>query len=291
MVIRRWGLVAVVLGMTLPAWSAERVTVAEAEQILAASASLPDADVAARLSQLHLAERFSSARVAHWRAALHGAKAQRALLGLADRSAFLTLPSDEIPAKTAPDIPEQRRILGLAATYVGKAIPQLPRFYAARTTVHFEDSPGSAADAIEGGSLRAVKLSKTTVQYRDGQEIAEPGAEKAATTKTRDEGLKTWGAFGPVLGLVLVDAAENKLAWSHWEQGASGPVAVFRYSVLRDKSHYEVRYCCIAASYGMESNSFNVMSGYHGEIAVDPGSGIIVRLTLQAELSASDPIS
>src|SRR5947207_3235292 len=122
MVIRRWGLVAVVLGMTLPDWSADRVPVAEAEQILA--------------------------------------------------------------------------------------------------------PPGSAADAIEGGSLRAVKLSKTTVQYRDGQEIAEPGAEKAATTKTRDEGLKTWGAFGPVLGLVLVDAAENKLAWSHWEQGASGPVAV-----------------------------------------------------------------
>src|SRR5579859_4246623 len=188
--------------MTLSAWSAERVTVAEAERILADSQGLPDADLAAKLSQLQLRERFSSIRVAHWRTALPGAKAQRALLGLADRSAFLALPADEIPAKAAPDIPEQRRILGLAATYVSKAIPQLPRFYAARSTVHFEDSPGSATDAIEGGSLRAVRLSKTTVQYRDGQEIAEPGPEKAAKTKTR--GLKTWGAFGPVLGLVLV---------------------------------------------------------------------------------------
>src|SRR5206468_4005766 len=92
-------------------------------------------------------------------------------------------------------------------------------------------------------------------------------------------------------GLVLVDAAQNKLAWGHWEQGANGPLAVFRYSVPKENSHYEVRYCCVAASYGMESNSFNVMSGYHGEMAVDPASGVIVRVTLQAELSKEDPSS
>jgi VWFA-related protein len=33
------------------------------------------------------------------------------------------------------------------------------------------------------------------------------------------------------------------------------------------------------------------MSGYHGEIAVDPATGVIVRLTLEAELDANDPIS
>ena len=110
-------------------------------------------------------------------------------------------------------------------------------------------------------------------------------------TKNPDQGLKSWGVFGPVLGLVLVDAAQSQLGWRRWEQGANGPVAVFRYSVPRDKSHYEVRYCCVASAYGMQSNSFNVMSGYHGEIAVDPASGVIVRLTLQAELKPEDPIS
>ena len=289
--IRKWGWIAIVLGMVLPVCSAERVTVAQLEGILALSQSLPDADLAAKLSGLQLTERLSYLRLAHWRAALPGAKAQRALLGLADRSAFLALPAADVPDKATPDVPEQRRMLGLAATYVSKAIPQLPRFYAARTTVHFEDTPGSATDAMEGGSLRAVRISKTTVQYHDGQEIAEPGPLKTAKTKSPDLGLKTWGAFGPVLGLVLVDAAQNKLAWGHWEQGATGPLAVFRYSVPREKSHYEVRYCCVAESYGMQSNSFTVMSGYHGEIAVDPASGIIVRVTLQAELNSADPIS
>ncbi len=288
--IRTWGIV-LLLGITLPACTAERVTVEQLESILTQSQSLPDAELAAKLSELQLTERFAPARVAHWRAALPGAKAQRALLGVADRSAFLALPAEDIPANGAPDLAEQRRILGLAATYVSKAIPQLPRFYAARETVHFEDSAGSARDSMEGGALRAVRISRTTVQYREGQEIVEPGPVKAAKTKNADQGLKTWGAFGPVLGLVLVDAAENKLGWGHWEPGANGPLAVFRYSVPKDKSHYEVRYCCVAAAYGMESNSFNVMSGYHGEMAIDPASGTIVRVTLQAELSPEDPIS
>src|SRR6266567_501560 len=289
-VIRTWGIV-LLLGITLPACTAERVTVEQLESILTQSQSLPDAELAAKLSELQLTERFAPARVAHWRAALPGAKAQRALLGVADRSAFLALPAEDIPANGAPNLAEQRRILGLAATYVSKAIPQLPRFYSARETVHFEDSAGSARDSMEGGALRAVRISRTTVQYREGQEIVEPGPVKAGKTKNADQGLKTWGAFGPVLGLVLVDAAQNKLAWGHWEQGANGPLAVFRYSVPKDKSHYEVRYCCVAAAYGMESNSFNVMSGYHGEMAIDPASGTIVRVTLQAELSPEDPIS
>jgi VWFA-related protein len=296
-VIRTWALIAILLGVASPGYTAQRVSVAELERILAEAQSLPDGELAAQLSDLQLTERFASARLAKWRASLTGAKSQRALLGLADRSAFLKLPAGEIPAMAAPDLAEQRRIMGLTAAYVGNAIPQLPGFYANRTTIHFEDVPGSGGQGSpgeprnDGGPLHAVRISRTTVQYRDGQEIVQPEPVKVDKPKTVDRGLKTWGAFGPVLGLVLVDAAHNKLAWDHWEQAASGPLAVFRYSVAKDKSHYEVRYCCIAASYGMENNSFQEMSGYHGEMAVDPATGVIARLTLEAELDVNDPIS
>jgi VWFA-related protein len=66
---------------------------------------------------------------------------------------------------------------------------------------------------------------------------------------------------------------------------------VFRYAAPKDKSHYEVRYCCVASSYGLESDSFHQMSAYRGEIAVDAESGVIVRLTVEADLGANDPIS
>ena len=295
--IRTWALVAVLLGVASPGYSAQRVSVAELERILAESSSLPDGALAGQLADLQLTERFSSAKLEHWRASLAGAKSQRALLGLADRSAFLKLPAAEIPAMAAPDIAEQRRIMGLTATYVGNAIPQLPGFYANRTTIHFEDVPGSGGKGSlpearnEGGPLHAVRISRTTVVYRDGQEIVEAAPVKVDKPKTADRGLKTWGVFGPVLGLVLVDAAQSKLAWDHWEQSANGPAAVFRYSVSSEKSHYEVHYCCIASSYGMQTNSFQQMSGYQGEITIDPATGIILRLTLQAELGADAPIS
>jgi VWFA-related protein len=291
--MRTWALVAVLLGVTLPTVAEQRVSVEQLAGILTQAQSMPDADLAAKLSDLQLTERLSGAQLAHWKSTLSGEKSQRALTGVADRSAFLAPPASEMPAKPAPDLAEQRRIMGLAAVYVSKAIPQLPKFYATRTITHFEDAPGSAeADSPnDGGALHAMRISHATVLYRDGEEVAEPGPVKVdSKVHTPDRGLKTWGVFGPILGLVLLDAAQSKLAWGHWEQGANGPVAVFSYAVPKDKSHYEVRYCCVASAYGLESNSFQEMSGYHGEISVDPTTGTIVRLTVNAELEPKDPI-
>jgi len=296
-VIRTWAVLALSLGIALPVL-AERVSVEKLESILAKSQGASDTDLAAELSGLQLTERFSSARIAHWQATLPGARSQRALLGLADRSAFLAPPSSEIPATPAPDLAEQRRIMGLAASYVSQAIPQLPRFYASRNITHFEDLPGTVRDSAldQSDSLHAVRISHEIVQYRDGQEIAQAGAAKTQLNRSGDQGLRAWGSFGPILSLVLLDAAQNKLAWSHWERpynekDPNTPLAVFQYSVPKDRSNYEVRYCCVAESYGLESHLFSQMSAYHGEIAVDPTTGIIARLTIQAELGPDDPIS
>ena len=298
--MRRWALaavlplVAVLLGMALPVVAQERVSVEQLEGILAQAQTMRDADLAAKLSDLLLTERLSTVRLTRLKAGVAGAKSQRALTGLADRSAFLPPPASETPSLAAPDLAEQRRIMGLAATYVSQAIPQLPKFYATRTITHFEGAPGSSSEESpnNGGAIHAVRISHATVLYRNGEEVVEPGPVKV-TDKAHapDRGLRTWGVFGPILGLVLVDAAQSKLEWGHWERGANGSVAVFRYAVSKEKSHYEVRYCCVTSTYGLESNSFQEMSGYHGEISVDPANGTIVRLTVEAELDPGDPIA
>ncbi len=291
--MRRWVFLILSLGMALPAFAVEPVSVAQLESILAKVQGASDSDVAAQLSALQLTERFTSARVARWRASLPGARAQRALMGLADRSAFLAPPAAEIPATPAPDLAEERRIMGLAATYVGKVIPELPRFYASRTITHFEDLPGTAHQASldVSDSLHATRISRATVLYRDGQELTEAAPVKVDNAGRADQGLKTWGAFGPILSLVLLDAAENKLSWARWEENAGGSIAVFSYSVPKERSHYEVRYCCVAESYGLDNHLFRQMSAYHGEISIDPANGIITRLTIEAELGPDDPIS
>ena|ERR1035438_1021293 len=43
----------------------------------------------------------------------------------------------------------------------------------------------------------------------------------------------------------MLDAAQSTLIWSHGEQGAAGPEAVYRYAIPAEKSHYEVEYGCI----------------------------------------------
>ena len=92
-------------------------------------------------------------------------------------------------------------------------------------------------------------------------------------------------------------------------------VAVFHYSVSRENSHYRLQYCCVAqqgdaetrqASTGPLSHSsalpiaalaargLRVLSettGYHGSIFIDPRSGTILRLTMEADLKHGDPIS
>lgn len=292
-------LVALALSFGISALAAERIGVGQLEEILSKAKAEQDAALASRLSGLELTERFNTARLEHWKAELPGTRSERALAGLADRSAFLTPPQDELPAKGSPDVSEQRRIMGLAAKYVGKAIPQLPRFYASRVVTHFEDDPQTPrTDAwADTESLRAVRISRTAVLYRDGEEVVEPGLFKVQDSRSSDKaksddtGLKTWGTFGPILGLVLVDAAQNKLEWARWEKGSAGDLAVFRYAVPKARSHYEVRYCCVASAFGMESKAFAQMSAYRGEIAVDPESGAIRRLSIEAELDGGDPIT
>ncbi|WP_162601689.1 VWA domain-containing protein [Occallatibacter savannae] len=274
------------------------MSVSQLETILAKAGAEPDNGLASRLSALELTERFSTTRLQHWTPSLPGARSVRALIGLADRSAFLSPPQEELAATAVPDIAEQRRIMNLVAKYVGKSIPQLPRFYASRTVTHFEDDPsatrsGSWADT---DSLRPVRISRNAVLYRNGEEVVEPGlfkvnAQIPEAAKSNEAGLRTWGTFGPILGLVLVDAAQNKLSFARWERAGSGNAAVFRYEVPKARSHYEVRYCCVASSFGLESKPFSEMSAYRGEIAVDPATGVIERLSIEAELEKGEPIS
>src|SRR5208283_3618630 len=139
--------------------------------------------------------------------------------------------------------------------------------------------------------LHPIGATSVTVQYRDGREVIDSGPGQKPQPMT--EGLTTVGVFGPILAVVLLDAAQSKLTWSRWEQSANSLEAVFSYSVPKKKSHYEVNYCCIAvqaATQAANVEPFLQLVGYHGQMAVDPATGTILRLELEAELKATDPV-
>jgi VWFA-related protein len=274
----------------LPACAAKRVSVEQLERILSANRGKPDEKIAQQLSGLEITERLNTAKFTRWQSILPGPESRRALLILADMSAFLEPPASEIPATATPDLASQQHIMAMAVTYTVKTISKLPDFFATRDTIFFEDTPQtSKADTsvIPYQPLHPVSRSSETVLYRNAREVVDT---KASKSKKNDasHGLTTRGVFGPILGTVLVDVGEGKLVWSHWEQGASGPLAVFHFVVAREKSHYEVSFCCVPGDSG--NGVFQQYTSYNGDIAVDPVNGTILRLTLKADLKAPDPL-
>jgi VWFA-related protein len=290
--MRKLALLLLLAGIALPTFAASRVTVEQLEQLLAAAHGRRDIEIARQLSNLELTERLSTAKLSRWEADLPGPEARRSLVTLADESAFLDLPGAEIPATAAPDFAEQRRMMALTVDYVSKTIHQLPNLFTTRDTIRFEDTPqGHRADTslIPYEPLHPMGRSSETVLYRDGHEVVDSTADKRKTPETPTAGLNTLGEFGPILSTVLVDAAQSRLSWSHWEQGAAGPEAVFRYTVPRQKSHYQITFCCVSDDRG--NRVFQQFSGYHGEIVIVPANGTILRLTLEADLGPSDAMA
>jgi hypothetical protein len=203
---RTIALLLVLIATALPAVAAKRVTVAELEQILTSLRGKADTDAAWQIANAELTERLSAAPLARMQSRVGGDKSRQALQALADEAEFLPLPPGELPAKPAPDFTEQRRIMGLVVAYVGKAIPQLPNFFASRETTHFEDTPQlqQPSGFIPYEPLHFVNRVETTVLFRNGREITD--APRAANDSLRStEGLSTWGVFGPILSNVLVD--------------------------------------------------------------------------------------
>jgi len=277
-----------------PASGTRRVTVEQLGEALHAAQGKRDSKIADMLTSLELTERLTPVVLSRWEAKLPGDKSRRSLQVVADKAAFLDPPASEIPALPAPDFAVQTQIMTMAVEYTTKTIKKLPNFFARRDTAFYEDDPPRVLEDVSRTlipyqPIHQVNRSVETVLYRDGKEVVDSATTKRMKYNPKAATLTTHGVFGPILSNTLVDAANGTVKWSHWEQGPSGPVAVFHFSVPREKSHYQVQFCCFLEAPG-QRNDFQKVPAYHGEIAVDPKDGTIFRLALVADLDPIDPV-
>jgi hypothetical protein len=269
-----------------------RVTVEQLEQVLKKAQGSSDADATRQISALELTERLSATELLQSKTRLPGAKSRAALVALADASAFLAPPAEEIPATPPPEFAEQQLMLSRTIHYLARTIPKLPNFFAIRTTARYEEPPLKTDQtwkaAMGDRLLHFAGSSSATLLFRDGAEVVDAPTAKGKKQKKEENALITRGTFGPILGMVIQDAAHGQLEWSRWEQGAEGPQAVFRFVVPGDQSGYDVMHCCLAEGDG--TGVFRRLTGYHGEITIDPDSGAILRLAVQANLEPNQPL-
>jgi hypothetical protein len=279
----------------LPAFGADKVTVQQLEETLAASKSKGDKEMSRRLADLELTERLSTTRFDQLQRSLSGEKSRAALVALADASAFLNLPASEILPDAPPDRNAQGQILSRAVDFVAASVTKMPDFLARRTTTRYHDMKPLSDErlplVVTPGTYYLLGSDSVRIRFRNGKEEEEMApADKVQNRAAPSQGLVTWGVFGPMLGVVMKDLLTAKAGWSHWEQSSSGPLAVFRYSVPQDRSSYTVRYCCLNNWQLGQSHEFQAVPQYEGEIAVEPKSGSILRLTVKTAIGPHAPI-
>ena len=261
----------------------KRVTVQELEQMLDAAGEEHDRELAEQLTGLELTERLSSSRLSLWKERLRGKKSKAALAALADGSAFLDPPAVEIPRDPAPDLDTQRQMLSRTVKYLDDVLPKLPDFFATRTRTQYEQPSPKERDtwktALADQSLREAVTEKVTLRYRNGHE-EQDAEQKKGSRNAKKKDLNFIGVFAPLLGSVLVDATrpDSKLIWSRWVQGKQGREAVFRYLVRGKNPRYTVKHCCLVGG-----KVFQTTAKYLGELAIDPGTGAILRLTMESQ--------
>jgi hypothetical protein len=281
------------------------LTVGEFDRLLASLRQASDKSAASRLAGLRLTERASSAQLGRWEEEFTGSRTREALMALADASAFLRPPPSDIPAVAAPDEQMEKQIHERIVDYVKNTLPRLPNLVAQRTTTAFtittearllalqqvsqilkpaEKKPGyrayqllgpAKASGLPDGELFWMGSFSQTVTYRDGVEVADSSAESIIKAGRLPIGLISSGEFGSILRVMLMDAEPEKIVWDHWERSATGPLADFRFTVPRKRSHFAVT---------VSLDDQPDFPAYKGEILVDPSSGAVLRISVSANI-------
>ena len=277
----------------------KRVNMAQLREAINELQQASDSEGERRLKEMELTERLSSSELAKWLTTLKGRKSREALTALADQSAFPFPPAEDTLDQAPPSLQEQHQIAQKTVGYVSRLIPILPNLLTERITTLYSEPqlPGQTWKTSFGNqSLDPVSTTEATVHVSNGREVVQemPTSTIAKIPDGRgileQKSLQTEGTFGPILGSVLIAVAkpDSKLMWARWEKAEKGTLAVFRYNIPAKTPVFNVGFCCLPIDGVLEN--FETYAPTYGEIAVDPATGAILRLTMRAGLAWRLPL-
>jgi hypothetical protein len=177
-----------------------------------------------------------------------------------------------------------------------------------------QDQPsfGSHSNAVLSATYTPIHYTasdEASVTFKNGAEQNPLANEKA---HWGDNGMIALLGQSPNPNTVIEEAqAAGKINWLRWETLNGHDLAVFSFSVDKKKSHYAVDYCCfpqtsqagettmrgteVGGGAGNYQNNadwkdFKGTQAYHGEIYVDPETGVVYRLITQVDFKGSEPV-
>jgi hypothetical protein len=304
--VRSAGFALVLLVLALPTWAANKITVQKLKDTLLAlhEAGKSDAEIAKKLSALELTDELTVAEKKRLMVYAPGPLAREQMDVLEARSSLLIPAQSDLPDTPRPDISTQRAILTKTIFWL-KNSTQTPDLTASKTTVRYHnDRAPFEADhlamgrvIIEQTAIKQTGSHTETVEFEKGVEKA-PLAAQSDQAPARQYQQAPKGGPGPVLSIILQQAASvGNLAFLRWELVDDRRVALFSFAVAKEKSLYRVDYCCFPSRDDLERpgrlevqsrQSFKAIVPFHGAFYIDPETGVIVRLEMQAIFEPSD---
>ena len=322
--MRKLLLMATLTLLPLPIVATQKTNVDQLRQILSASARKSDKKLAAQLSGLELTDRLTWTEFNMLKVTLPGQKSKAALLALADASAFLDPAASEILPDPPPDTEARRQILTRAVEIANQQADTIPNFSSIRTTQHFQDVRtypySNKIEYYTPGSFRLLEEQTDDIScLADGDEVLDQPDKDLDRRMARQpqplmsgsgnytiwgdvsfyipnptpEGLKPTGAFGPWLQALASDIPGAKTEWVRWERSASGRLAVFSFRIPQHESHFTIEYKSDPQDMFLSPADKQYIDnpGYHGEIAIDPGTGRVARIVVICDFAPDAPMS
>jgi hypothetical protein len=292
------------------------------------SAGKSDADAATQLKQIELTEELTVPTLNSLADRVAGPLSTEQLYVLEARSAALAPPASDLSAAPAPDGAAQQALLAKAADFVTKTYSQLPPLTATKLTGRFQDGveaihtyTGANHNLSQNDDplWEQTRLYVRLLNTRTDVIESENGIEKIPNTKSKP----LWGSNGQVASvgpaLTLTSLMQEAMTsgnpkFLRWETVNGKQAAVFTFAIEKKKSHYAINYCCFpntdtagiinytgagdtSTGGGATGSNFQTVSewkpfkastAYHGEIFVDPVSGVILRTITQADFKPAD---
>ena len=279
-----------IFSFTITALAQQALTVASLETFIKSSIQRknPDKDVALFLAKIKLSERLSPNVVEELQSAGAGPKTVAALTLLVTQSAALTpAPAKMVmttPQPTGPPEPpdaEKKKALEEARDFALSYTKSLPDFLCMQVTrrsidSHFEiGSEGSWSPTdriIEKLSFFDHKENYELIQHNDNALVGK-------TWETLG-GSMSRGEWASLLAEVFEPATNTDFHWMRWGTLRGQLTHVFQYRVEQSHSQETISY----------QNEQKITAGFHGQIYIQRGTNVVLRITVVPDIPASFPV-
>jgi hypothetical protein len=311
--MKRLGWILVLLMAASPAWAAKKVTVQQLKDLLASMQQYKktDAEVANQLKEIELNEELTVSAANSLKSYLPGPHSSVQIEILKAQSAFLAPSATDLPTTPAPGAAAQQAILAKAADFASRVYVQNPHLSVTKTTLRFEDhviTTNSIGLHNTNMVLGPIQLVDNQVDPVETDKGVEQPAGSRAKTKWGLNGEISEGEPGTNLGDLFLEASSSgKIGWLRWQMIDGRQTAVFSFAVEKEKSHFDMSYCCfpktttatnvaslslVLTAGAIQSVStwepFKMVVGYHGEFFINPDTGLVVRVITRAEMKPTD---